>query len=157
MVPFTEIMSDGPHTTCIASGNTAKERVMKAPTHAGAVVYRNGQDKKEFLLVTAKSDRSLWVLPKGHIDPGETPEQTAVRETREEAGVDSEVVRLIGRSTFTQRGAKARVDYFLTHYIGDVEPEEDRNVRWFSFEKALKKLPYDNLKNVLRLARDMLD
>jgi hypothetical protein len=65
-------------------------------THAGGVVYRrtrvdpcNGvaKDKVEYLLVQATDDPLKWVLPKGHINPGEKLQETAVREVREESGV----------------------------------------------------------------------
>ena len=53
-------------------------------THAGGVVYRMTADgKPEYLLVTASKNREQWVLPKGHIEYGENPRETAVREVRE--------------------------------------------------------------------------
>jgi 8-oxo-dGTP pyrophosphatase MutT (NUDIX family) len=55
-------------------------------THAGGVVCRkNDKGQRTYLLVTAKRDREQWVLPKGHIEPYESAEQTAIREIHEES------------------------------------------------------------------------
>ena len=60
-------------------------------THAGSVTYR--QDQKEtFYLIISSSDGAHWVLPKGHIESNESPEETALRELREEAGIIGEIV-----------------------------------------------------------------
>lgn len=66
-----------------------------ALTHAGAVVWRQGPKGPLFLLVTARGRDDEWVLPKGHIDAGETAEQAARREVREETGLDIELIGLI--------------------------------------------------------------
>ena len=58
-----------------------------APTHAGGVVYSAASGDVRYLVVRATSEDEEWVLPKGHIEPGETPREAAVREVREEAGV----------------------------------------------------------------------
>ena len=63
---------------------------MKTEFSAGGVVYRKLNDKVEFLVVQ-HSGHHRWVLPKGWIDPGETKEQTAIREVKEEAGVEGEI------------------------------------------------------------------
>lgn len=66
-------------------------------THAGGVVFRKqGKEETiEYLLVQASKDRSQWVLPKGHIESGEDPRETAVREVLEETGYWARVRRWI--------------------------------------------------------------
>ena len=65
------------------------------PTHAGGVVAREAGGERRYLLVRASRDPG-WVLPKGHIERGETPEQAAVREVAEEAGISIEITGLAG-------------------------------------------------------------
>ena len=59
---------------------------------AGGVVFRGEKDATEVVIV-AVGGQNRWQLPKGLVDPGEKPEITAVREAKEEAGVESEVVQ----------------------------------------------------------------
>ena len=59
---------------------------------AGGVVFRGEKDRLEVVIVSV-GGQNRWQLPKGLVDAGEKPEITAVREAREEAGVDSEVVQ----------------------------------------------------------------
>lgn len=131
--------------------------LMKSATHAGTVVYRHTGSGYEYLVVTAKRDPSKWVLPKGHIDPGESPEQAAVREALEEAGAVCRIKKRIGRSVFDQRGVKARVDFYLAELEKEVEAEEDREIRWYPLEAAIKRLSFDNLREILRKAEQMID
>jgi len=64
----------------------------KTLTHAGAVVFRPS-DSRPLYLVVSSSDGANWVLPKGHIEPGDiAPEAAALRELREEAGVMGEIL-----------------------------------------------------------------
>ena len=72
----------------------------RALTHAGGVVYRGDGAARRVLLVRAKPAPHDWVLPKGHLERGETPEETARREVREEAGVDAEPLRYAGTIEF---------------------------------------------------------
>jgi 8-oxo-dGTP pyrophosphatase MutT (NUDIX family) len=61
-------------------------------THAGAVAYRSGGTRREYLVVTSSSG-AAWVLPKAHLEDGEAPADAALRELREEAGVELEAHR----------------------------------------------------------------
>ena len=75
----------------------------------------------EYLLVEARRSRE-WVLPKGHIEPGETPEEAAVREVQEEAGVRAAVVARAGESEYALDGQPVRIIFFLMRYQGEAEP-----------------------------------
>lgn len=90
---------------------------------AGALVFVDGR-----VLVLRRNDREEWVFPKGHLEAGELPEQAAIREVREEAGIE---VRLLGPLGSTEYGFRhgrrlhhKRVDWFLAARVaGEVSLE----------------------------------
>jgi 8-oxo-dGTP pyrophosphatase MutT (NUDIX family) len=67
---------------------------------AGGVVVRLDDQTPRLLLATTKTDSSLWIFPKGHIEPGEMPESAAVREVREETGIVATPIRYLGAMRF---------------------------------------------------------
>jgi 8-oxo-dGTP pyrophosphatase MutT (NUDIX family) len=129
-----------------------------------AVRYENG-DVEVAIIQTSKEGR--WQLPKGIIDPGETPEQAAIREVREEAGITCEIVEKIDSVDYwyVDRWGKepARVHkyvhFYLMKYItGDVADHDDEvlAVRWSAIEEAVETLAFNDEKNMLRRANQML-
>ena len=125
---------------------------MPGLTHAGGVVRRDGPDGATFLLVRARRFPFDWVLPKGHIERGETPEQTAFREVCEEAGVDAEVRRVVGDLNFRARGRTVHVRYFDMRYRSEVAAAEEREVRWCSLSEAEALLEFDDARELVRRA-----
>ena len=121
-------------------------------THAGGVVRRDGPDGQRFLLVRASRPPHDWVIPKGHLEHGETPEQTAHREVREEAGIDAEVERHAGDLTFDVRGRTLHVRYFVMRYRGEVAAAEDREVRWCSLHECERLLLFEDSRDLVRQA-----
>ena len=125
---------------------------MSSFTHAGGVVARIVDGQREYLLVEASKVRGLWVLPKGHIEPGETPEAAAVREVEEEAGVRAAIVARAGEIEFVLNGKTVRTMFFLMHYEGEASPSEQRGRAWRRYEDGLKLLHFDDLRRVLEQA-----
>ena len=120
----------------------------KPLTHAGAVVYRR-RNAQVLYLVVSSSDGLNWVLPKGHIDPGETPEIAALRELEEEAGVVGEIVAPLSPRHFIKRGQEATVQFFLVGEAGAAESTENRTLRWEEESAALRLLTFDEAKEAL--------
>jgi 8-oxo-dGTP pyrophosphatase MutT (NUDIX family) len=121
-------------------------------SHAGGVVARIVGGDREYLLVEARKSRGQWVLPKGHIERGETPEAAAVREVEEEAGVFAEVVAPAGESEYVLNGKTVRVIFFLMKYLKEAERQEDRALTWRRCEDALELLNFDDTRRVLMQA-----
>lgn len=124
---------------------------------AGGLVVRGG----EVLLISlAGGDR--WQLPKGHVEPGESAEQAAVREVREETGVTGRAVERLPdiEYWFIQAGQRVhkRVAYFLLDYERgselDFDPAEVSGAAWFPWDEALHRLTFDNERKVAAAARE---
>ena len=82
---------------------------MPSINQAGAVVVRGQGASAEVLLVSAKKDPSQWIFPKGHVEPGESAAEAALREMREEAGVDGKIIKSIGVSTYESGRDRVKV------------------------------------------------
>lgn len=109
--------------------------------------------RTECLLVRAAPPPHDWVLPKGHIDPGETPEACARREVAEEAGVDAAIDGLLGYDTYvTPQGKHVSAVFFLMRYARAVEPLEERECGWFTRDGALDALQFDGARALVRAA-----
>ncbi len=121
-----------------------------APTHAGGIVYRPRDSR--YLLVRARTPPGVWVLPKGHIEAGETPEQAALREVREEAGVEADIVAPLPE---LMAGAD-RVEMFLMSFRSIAKTPAERDVQWRSFDDALKMLQFDESRHLLRHANRLV-
>ena len=124
---------------------------------AGSIVVRLEGKEPQVLLVTGKRNPKSWIFPKGHIEKGETPEQAALRETREEAGVVGDTIAPAGILEYGFLGAKARVEYFLVRFKKEAGPPEDGRQRtWCGLEDALDRLSYKNTRKLLRSAWKLL-
>jgi 8-oxo-dGTP pyrophosphatase MutT (NUDIX family) len=118
-------------------------------SHAGGVVVRTVDGELQYLLVEAKNNPGIWVLPKGHIEAGETPEAAAVREVEEEAGVRATIVARAGESEFDVRGRTVRTMFFLMQYQGEAGRTEARGLTWRRYEDALDQVHFDNTRQIL--------
>ena len=126
-------------------------------THAGGLVYRLRGGSHQLLLVRARPKPHDWVFPKGHIERGESPDDCARREVREEAGVDAEPVLLLGEDRFTNaKGNDVHVVFFLMKYVRDVPAEEERERRWCSIPQALTLIQFDSGRSTIRAAQSHL-
>ena len=112
-------------------------------------MVRTVDGEREYLLVESRTSGGEWVLPKGHIEPGETPEVTAVREVQEEAGVRAAVVAQAGESTYAVDGRTVHVIFFLMRYQGEASRDEDRPRVWCRYEDALRRLRFDDARRVV--------
>jgi len=127
--------------------------VTQTVPQAGGIVVRQDGDRLSVLLVRSKKDPAIWIFPKGHIEPGETAEITALRETREESGVDGELIAPIGEPLEFQSGSEAvSVQYFLVRPRAESPSPEGREKQWFGLDEALSALSYESARTLLRMA-----
>lgn len=119
---------------------------------AGGIVVRKDGDGLSVLLVRAKSDPTVWIFPKGHIERGETAADAALRETREEAGIVGELVRPIGGPVHFHNGRyEVTVQYYLIRPVKEFDETDGRAKKWFRFDDAVDALIYEASKKLLRL------
>ena len=131
-------------------------------TSAGGVVHRTVDGRTEILLVHRRSPR-LWALPKGTPDAGETIEETALRETREETGVAAEIeARLRSIRYFFVRSSTRfhkTVHFFLMRPVGGSIDEHDTEfdeVRWTDASEAVALLTHATERSVVEQALELL-
>jgi 8-oxo-dGTP pyrophosphatase MutT (NUDIX family) len=122
---------------------------MRKVPQAGAIALRQRKGSLEAMIVRAKKDPSKWIFPKGHIERGETAEEAAVRELREEAGVDGSADGVIGVSTFQSGTERVEVTFYLVRYSRMVKPSEKREAQWCAIEEARRTLSFDDSRRLL--------
>ena len=129
---------------------------------AGGAVFRPGSSGPEIALISVGTP-ARWQLPKGIIDKGESPEVAAVREVREEAGIDARIERLIEKAEYWYQAAEAagRVRYhkfvyfFSMTYIGGDVGDHDHEVneaRWFPADEAIATLTFRSEREIVEKA-----
>ncbi len=127
----------------------------RTATSAGGIILREIDGTLKIALAQHAQTTNSWVLPKGHVEAGETIEQVALREIYEETGLEN--VQLITHlGTITRESLKSNGDveektihFFLAYAPGNSHsrlPTDPRfvEVSWFSPQEALKLLPYES-------------
>ena len=143
---------------------------MKLPVReqvsAGGVVFRRDDDRIDVVIVAVGSN-NRWQLPKGLVEKDEKPETAAVREAREEGGVDSEVVEHIETVEYWFAGLDGgervrfhkRVHFYLLRYLSGDTSRHDWEVneaRWVPIDDAKSQLAFDNERRVVERARELI-
>ena len=147
---------------------------------AGGVVLRRMQARWWLAVIepqgrrqrgsTARPANPVLALPKGNVDQGEKPEQTAIREVREETGVEAALISKLAdikyfyvRSWGDRQRVFKVVSFFLLAYrggrIGHISPTMRREVRramWISLDDAPRRLSYGGEREVVRRAQEYL-
>jgi 8-oxo-dGTP pyrophosphatase MutT (NUDIX family) len=141
-----------------ASRETARE------LSAGGVVVRGDQVVVIVPTRRAANGSRVLALPKGHVDPGESPIEAASREVREETGIVAEPVCELGESRYWYRRdgrtiGKTVTFYLFTYVAGDTADHDDEVVeaRWIDLREALTELSYEGERGMVALAMAYLD
>lgn len=130
---------------------------MEQQRSAGGVVFRGVGSAARVLLIQDRFGR--WTFPKGHIEPGETAEQAAVREIREETGCAGRIVAPLGQMSYRFQTPLAPVEKSVEFFLVETEsvdlrpqPGEVEEARWVTVDEALVQLGYDNMLPILNRA-----
>lgn len=129
---------------------------MKQEKSCGAIVINQNN---KILLVHHNAGH--WDFPKGHVEKGETEEQTAIREVKEETNIDIIINNKYRYTTSysPKENVMKEVVYFLAQNIDeDKKPqlEEVSEVKWFTLEEAMNTITYENSKEILnKLKKDI--
>jgi 8-oxo-dGTP pyrophosphatase MutT (NUDIX family) len=137
-----------------------------AATSAGGIVVRDAQSAPSLVVGMRRRDRDgvTWTLPKGTPDPGETVEQTALREVTEETGLEVRIVEPLPsiEYTFVQKGTRIHktVHYFLMAPVGGDLSKHDHEferVRWVRFDEAPELLTFPTERALVATAAGRLE
>lgn len=142
------------------------------PTHsqisAGGVPFRQKDDRIEVALISV-GEEPRWQLPKGLVGRNEAPEETALREVREETGLETTMLGTLDTIEYwyyaTTRGGKRIryhkfVHYYLLRYTSGDTADHDHEVneaRWFDMNEAVERLAFKNEKKVVRQAQKAIE
>ena len=109
-----------------------------------------------------KRGRTLWSLPKGHIETGETPEAAALREVEEETGILSKITRSLGVIDFWFMADGKRIHKTVHHFLfsevsGDLAPQisEVDVVDWFPLDEIATRLAYPDARKLIARSGDL--
>jgi 8-oxo-dGTP pyrophosphatase MutT (NUDIX family) len=133
---------------------------------AGGVVFRRDNARVDVVIV-AVGGNNRWQLPKGLVEKDEDPKLAAVREAREEGGIDSEVVEHIETVEYWYAGLDKgervrfhkRVYFYLLRYLSGDTSNHDWEVneaRWVPIDDAASQLAFDNERRVVEQAKRLI-
>lgn len=125
----------------------------------GGLIIRNNDGLKEVLLIDSNSRG--WSFPKGHLENDETIKEGAVRECKEETGLDLKIVKKLPSLEYRNQitGDNIIVNFYQMKVIGGQLQKEYKSddLRWVSLEKAAGLFDYQNLKDYMELVKGLID
>ncbi|VDI32855.1 bis(5'-nucleosyl)-tetraphosphatase [asymmetrical]-like [Mytilus edulis] len=127
---------------------------------AGLIIFRKIQSNIEYLLLQTSYGQHHWTPPKGHVDPGESELQTAIRETEEEAGLSEQAYNILSEFKYTLnyevKGRPKRVVYWLAEMKNQECPiilsDEHQTYVWSTLDRALEISQYSDMQKLLKEA-----
>lgn len=137
------------------------KEIVREPT-AGGIVFRMTPDQRDIEILLIQDSKNRWTIPKGHIEPGETAKQTAVREIGEESGLKNvDVLAWLGKIHFKYRRLEKLVlmttqVYLVQSLDKNERPTKEKwmnGIRWFGFSEALDAIEYADIEKLMLIAK----
>ncbi|XP_047030976.1 bis(5'-nucleosyl)-tetraphosphatase [asymmetrical] [Helicoverpa zea] len=130
---------------------------MSAKRAAGLVIFRNVNQAVQFLMLQTSYGEHHWTPPKGHVDPGESDWITALRETKEEAGLSEEHLEIykdVSKTLNYNVNGKPKVVVYWLAKLRDPETkvqlsDEHQNLKWLPLKEAQDISGYEDMKQLL--------
>ncbi|GFR69172.1 Bis(5'-nucleosyl)-tetraphosphatase [asymmetrical]-like Protein [Elysia marginata] len=125
---------------------------------AGFIIFRKIQSQPEYLLLQTSYGQHHWTPPKGHVDPGESEFETALRETEEEAGIKKDQMRIIENFqrtlNYQVNGKPKRVVYWLSELRNPQDhiklSDEHTDFKWQQLDSACNLAQFPDMVELLK-------
>ncbi|MBR2864147.1 NUDIX domain-containing protein [Candidatus Saccharibacteria bacterium] len=139
----------------------AIQEIVREPT-SGGIVFRMTPDQRDIEILLIQDSKNRWTIPKGHIEPGETAKQTAIREIGEESGLHHvRVLTWLGKIHFKYRRQDKLVlmttQIYLVRALDEHEkPQKEKwmnGIKWFRFSDAIDAIEYEDIEKLMLIAR----
>ncbi|MFH1458925.1 MAG: NUDIX hydrolase [Candidatus Omnitrophota bacterium] len=137
----------------------------KKEISAGGVVLKKDDQGLIYVIIYCRNNGRQWCLPKGKIEKNETIEQTALREVREETGITGKIICALPDICYQYQGKHSGVIFDKTVYFflmqyesGEINADDYgvEEVKWYNLDQAIAKLSFENEKNVLKRAKQII-
>ncbi|MFM1779617.1 MAG: hypothetical protein RIS51_762 [Actinomycetota bacterium] len=145
---------------------TRKSVVVQEVSAGGLVLAADNSAKVAIISHKNRGGHAAWVIPKGHIEKGESAEQAAVREVFEETGIEAEIIEKIGEISYSFKASGKRIEKTVHHFLlkqtgGFLTHEGDPTgevvgVAWFDLAELEGVLAHENERRVAQQALEML-
>jgi 8-oxo-dGTP pyrophosphatase MutT (NUDIX family) len=128
----------------------------------GAVI--DLRDGAPYVAMIATRGRTRWGLPKGAVSEGETSQEAALREVKEETGLDAEIIGLLDTIEYFFRAGdtliKKSVDFYLMHHLGGImtpQLSEVDDVEWVALTEGIQRASFESERKLLSLALGQIE
>lgn len=137
----------------------------KRQISSGGIIFKEIDGKFKVALI-ARKNKTVWCLPKGKVEKGESTQATAKRELEEETGLRGELIKKVDSIHYWYYSKKENtrfsktVYFYLFRYRGGRLKDHDWEVdavRWFFIDEAIRKLTYKSERELMQKAKKILE